>query len=462
MRFQFTSVTDFILAPVLLVAILLFTRFYVVSKVKDAPEYKYFFTGIALKLFGAFGLWFIYTFYYAGGDTFQYYESAVVTNDLIYKNPASFFSIWLGHHDIGKYALFRDVGTFPVYYRDPNTYFVVRVIVPLVFLSFRSYLVCAFYLATLSFFGIWKLYRVFINEYPDLKSKFAIAIFCIPSVFFWGSGILKDTITFSMVSLFISAFYKIFIKKNNVFGNMIWLILASFVIVSIKPYIFIGLLPGSLFWIINRLLSSIKGKVLRFISAPLLFLLVGSFGYFLLSSLESTLGTYSLKKVLSRAAEVQHDLKSDYYRGNSFDIGEYDANISSMLLKAPAAINAALFRPYIWQANNIVMFLSSIENFIILFFTIRVLIRSKIILWIKYLPTNHLLTFSLIFSLFFAFSVGISSSNFGSMVRYKIPAIPFFVCSLYIIDYLRKKELKQQRDAIAVKPLYDLKELSLT
>ena len=61
---------------------------------------------------------------------------------------------------------------------------------------------------------------------------------------------------------------------------------------------------------------------------------------------------------------MQHDLKSDYYKGNSFDIGDYDANISSMLLKAPAAINAALFRPYIWQANNIVMFLSSIENFI--------------------------------------------------------------------------------------------------
>lgn len=48
---------------------------------------------------------------------------------------------------------------------------------------------------------------------------------------------------------------------------------------------------------------------------------------------------------------------------------------------------------------------------------------------------NHLLSFSLIFSLFFAFSVGISTSNFGSLVRYRIPVLPFFVACLFIMDY---------------------------
>lgn len=49
-----------------------------------------------------------------------------------------------------------------------------------------------------------------------------------------------------------------------------------------------------------------------------------------------------MDKVLERAVITYKDLKADYYGGNSFDIGEFDATIPSMLSKAPAAINTAL------------------------------------------------------------------------------------------------------------------------
>ena len=48
------------------------------------------------------------------------------------------------------------------------------------------------------------------------------------------------------------------------------------------------------------------------------------------------------------------------------------------------------------------------------------------------------------FSLFLAFAIGISTSNFGSLVRYKIPVMPFYIASLFIINYydsLRDKKL---------------------
>ena len=60
-------------------------------------------------------------------------------------------------------------------------------------------------------------------------------------------------------------------------------------------------------------------------------------------------------------------------------------------------------------------------------------INSNFFRIFKYTSANGLLLFSLTFSLFMAFSVGISTSNFGSMVRYKIPLIPFYVASLYIL-----------------------------
>ncbi len=42
------------------------------------------------------------------------------------------------------------------------------------------------------------------------------------------------------------------------------------------------------------------------------------------------------------------------------------------------------------------------------------------------------------FSIFLAFAIGISTSNFGSLVRYKIPAMPFYVASLFIINHYNK------------------------
>jgi hypothetical protein len=45
------------------------------------------------------------------------------------------------------------------------------------------------------------------------------------------------------------------------------------------------------------------------------------------------------------------------------------------------------------------------------------------------------LSFSLAFSIIFAFAVGISSYNFGALSRYKIPCLPFYAASLIILYY---------------------------
>jgi hypothetical protein len=44
------------------------------------------------------------------------------------------------------------------------------------------------------------------------------------------------------------------------------------------------------------------------------------------------------------------------------------------------------------------------------------------------------LTMCFVFSLIFAISVGISSGNFGTLVRYKIPLMPFYLSGLYILQ----------------------------
>ena len=189
-----------------------------------------------------------------------------------------------------------------------------------------------------------------------------------------------------------------------------------------------------------------KNKVIKALTGPFLLILGVGSGYLLLSNMGDLLGLYSLDSVLDRAVITNSDLKADYYKGNSVDIGEFEATVPSMLSKAPVAINLALFRPYIWEANNLVMLISGLECFVMLMFTLKVLFKTKLLGAFPIIYKNHLLSFSIIFSLFFAFSVGISTSNFGSLVRYRIPVLPFFIASLYIIQYIYmiQKQAKEE------------------
>jgi hypothetical protein len=48
------------------------------------------------------------------------------------------------------------------------------------------------------------------------------------------------------------------------------------------------------------------------------------------------------------------------------------------------------------------------------------------------------------FSMIFAFAVGLSTGNFGTLSRYKIPCMPFFAALLIILYFSKQKRLKQR------------------
>ena len=114
-----------------------------------------------------------------------------------------------------------------------------------------------------------------------------------------------------------------------------------------------------------------------------------------------------------------------------YDIGLPDGTWQSMVKLMPAAINVSLFRPYIWEVRNPLMLLSAIESTIILFLAIRVFRKRK---WKQKLK-DPFLVFCLGFTLLFAFAVGVSTFNFGTLMRYKIPMMPFL--SLLLLDYYK-------------------------
>jgi hypothetical protein len=426
---QYFSFVDILVGPVIFLLLVIAARTKKYGMIAAHPEYAYYTKGLYVKMIGGISLCLIYTFYYGGGDTVSYFGDSICMVNLLTHNPAGFLDVMITGLSMENY---------PVYWRDSYTFMVVRYTTFITMVSAGSFIGATLLFAYISFGGVWRLYKVFILEYPALRKEMAISVLFIPSVFFWASGIMKDTITFSAIGYYTYAFYQIFIRKDKIIGNLITIFVSTMVIMSIKPYIAFALLPGSLIWIVNKFTIDIKNTIIKFMIGPLLLIISVVGGYFTLTLMGGVLGDYTVDRVLEKAVISNQDLKADYYGGNSFDIGDFDPTIQSMLSKAPLALEAALFRPYLWESRNVVMLLSGIESVFLLYFTFRFLIKVRVLGFIKYFSRSHLLGFSMIFALFFGFSVGISTSNFGSLVRYRIPILPFYLGSLFIMEYLYK------------------------
>ena len=259
---------------------------------------------------------------------------------------------------------------------------------------------------------------------------------------FWGSGVLKDTITISAVGWFTYSFYRFFINKRRSLKYLLALLVNSLLIIKIKPYIYFALLPGSVVWLATNVTTKVKSKIVKNFITPFIIILGAILGYLALSQMDNYMGKYKMDKVFAQAARTQADQKAEYYGGNSFDIGEFDGTFSGAIGKTHLAIAATFFRPYLWDVKNVVMFISALENTYILLLTIFLFIKLKLS-FLSLLFKNPMLTFSILFALFFGFSVGLATSNFGSLVRLKIPCIPFYVASLFILRHFY--ELKHKK-----------------
>ena len=421
------------------------------------PEYKYYIAGLFTKIIGGIGVVLIYCFYYVGGDTIGYFEGSTYLGRVFLKDPVCFLSIFSGNLSPENWTCFDMNTGYPMYYPDYQSFSVIRFTSLLTLAGGTSFIVTTILIACITYQGLWKLFRLFREEFPELEKAMAFAILFMPSVAFWGSAILKDSFTLCASAWLVYCSYQIFIKNSQIGRNLVYISISIYVLISLKPYIFFAVFLGIMIMLSHFWIKKIKNAFLRSFLIPMLFTLLWGGGILLMIRLGSTVGgAYeSVDSMLEKAVITQDDLKtSERYGKNTFDIGKFDPTIPGILKKAPLAMEAGLFRPYLWECNNPVMLISGIENTVLVGLFAFVIILSSVAffrLGPKYMFSamydNSLVVFSIIFSLSFAFFVGLTTANFGALVRYKIPLIPFLMAALFIIirKYNREKEDEKER-----------------
>jgi hypothetical protein len=417
---DFISLIDLLIVPILLIFIYFIGNSIRTKNLDDNSSYRYYVSALMVKMIGSIGVCLIYVYYYRGGDTLAYYKDAGTMTKFFVKEPIQAIRATLFDLDNESLSSFDSQTGIPIFFYDRHAFAVVRLTWFFYIMSFTSYIGQAMLLSLFCFPAIWRLYQTMIYEFPKLEKQMAFAVLFVPSVVFWGSGLLKDTITFAAVCLITSSLHQLVKMKKSYLMNSFLIIFGAYLLILVKPYILFALMPGSALWVGGIVISGVKNSLLKKTLTPFFILISIGSAYGLLKVMGDTLGDYRVENVLMKAAVTQQDLKQDYYGGSSFDIGSFDPTIGGILRKAPAAINAALFRPYIWEARNPAMIMSALENIILLVMTFYFLWKLRVINLFRLMFQHHFLFFSLSFSIFFAFSIGLTTSNFGSMVRYNI------------------------------------------
>ena len=440
------NVFDLLLIPFFL-AIIFFISYTLKNRNQfKIPEYNYFVKGLFFKLFGASAFALTYLFYYNGGDTTNYFIGAQCLSKLFWLDFNSFYDITINNNlDYYNYSTLLEYNLKPPWYmwRDSKTFTVCRYVSVFCLLGFNSFFVTSFLTAVFSYIGIWKLYRLFNMLYPGNAKIFAYLILFLPTLIFWGGGIMKDSFVLGSTCWISFNFYQVFISRKKKLINLIFMVFNLTIILSLKPYVVISLIPGMLLWINSAYLKVINNKILKALSLPFLVGAILLTGFLLFENLSSSMGVYGgVETAIEQAQVIQDDLsRTNQYGDNYYSIGKIEGSLSSLLRVAPLAIFTALFRPLFWEIGSPAMVFSALENSILLVFTILILIRTNPYLLIKIIFKEPFILYCFIFSLLMAFGVGIAGTNFGALVRYKTPLVPFFFTMMYIIFKKSKKSI---------------------
>jgi hypothetical protein len=376
------------------------------------------------------------------GDSFVLYQvEGKNLYDLILKDHSNIKWLMMPGADFDE-SLLRDPWNKGYLLGEAN-FMVVRFVTVISFFTLGKYLITNLVFSLLAFTGAWKLFLFFYEQYPHLHRKFAIAILYLPTFVFWSSGILKDSICIAAIGWITYSLYQIFIRKTAFIKSAVLLLIFGYFLWVIKPYILISYVPFFILYLILKNVSFLNNRAVKLIIAPAL--IIGCVVAFsqIMTNLQEEMGQYavgSLTKNVSKMNTAYENQNSENTSMFSYGV-EFDGSVTQLVKWAPVFIGTTFFRPFIWESKKIGTLLSSFEGMTLMIFTIFVFFKAGLKTVFQTLTRNPLAMYCFLFSLIFALFVGATTLNFGTLCRYKIPCMPFFVISLFLIqDAAAKKK----------------------
>ena len=144
-----------------------------------------FWPALAVKLLAGLAVGWIYFYHYDQGDTITYWYDGKLVAERIVSDPLSALNFYW------------DDGAFQwdgLINHRPRSLFFVKISGLLALLCGGSYWMMALIISFCSFLGAWYLCVKAIYFFPDARLPAILAFLFYPSVVFWSSGLIKESL----------------------------------------------------------------------------------------------------------------------------------------------------------------------------------------------------------------------------------------------------------------------------
>jgi hypothetical protein len=404
--------------PIILFSLLVVGISWYITKNYSLKDKVVYYAGLLVKVVcGLLVGWLYWSYYDYSGDTIYYFEQAGLVWHYLREGYVSISEL-LGLEALSDEGL-QYIGSAS----QPRTWFFVRLITPLYGVSGGNYFVLASYLSFVSFLGIWLLVRQLNIALPTYKWPVFISFLFWPSFVFWSSGLLKE-------SMFVAAFgiYNLILlnlyRQGFTIRRGVLLFIAIWLVWHLKYYVAIVWFPISLSGMLVLLNADFIKSRLRQIPVMffwIVFLLIGGVSIAFMHPVFNSGRFFELLR-------ISHDM---------IPLADLDIHFNTkvegarfLLINAPKSIGSGLFRPFIWEAETTLSVLYSIENLFLLLLTIVGLVTFFKQTFSQ--KSKMLIIGILLFSVAIALITSLSTPNFGSIARYKVAFLPYYVMTFGI------------------------------
>jgi hypothetical protein len=385
-----------------------------------------------LKLTFSIGLLLVYTYYYTDrgmADVYKYFDDGNTIYSSIGTHPKATLKVITGigfdrkdPEIIGVMANTHHFDKKDNSFIESNHRLTIRLHTVLRFFSYGSIYVHSLFFCFLSFMGSVALFRVLHLFFEKGTGQMLlIPVFFVPSILFWSSGLLQETlIIFFLGMLFFSAVKLVSMK--NIFTNLLLTALSLNFLYLSKPFIALSFLIS--FYIMGTF--HFKGYI-RIVA--ILIATLGMMWFFYAH--DTFIGEIMTSIINKRNDFVTLGLKMK--AGSLVDDHLYSGSWLVPLTLIPAGLYNMFFQPFIWS-HGLFEKLFGAENLLVLVFTVIILFnfqRPKG-------PRLQLAVFSFIFFLLNYILIGITVPIIGALVRYKIFGLLFYLVFLICLLDLNK------------------------
>ena len=409
---------------------------FIISKIaffkeKNIPR-SWFLILFGLKIIVSVFLTYLYSKYYTNRDTadiFKYFDDSKIMFGAIKTNPFDYLKMLIGfdndstHFNNNYYQYMGNWIRPETNDLFTDTHIIIRFNAFVHLFSFGYIHVHNVFINFISIIGLTTIFKAFKPFlYHKEKVLFYLLAF-IPSILFWGSGLLKESIIFFALGILFLNIFRL--TKQFKLLYLVYILISVLLIIYTKFYLLVALSIPILGYLLN-LYFSLKKPVIGYLISFTLFMITITIAPLIFEELNFIKQIAIKQQDFSRFILVEGAT-------SGFILPELSDGIS-LLTNIPNALLNTLVRPFLWECNALFVWLSAFENIAVLaLIIIAIIFRKKM-----NTAQKNIFYFNLIFVFCLFTLIGLTTPVFGAIMRYKIPGLILLLISLLLLVDLQK------------------------